>query len=219
MLRRLLTENLSIKIASILIALLIYVHVYTEAEHEYELGVPVKIEQLPPELSYVGYVPQDVKVKVRSTGKQLLRLKIKKALVLLDLSHARKGTFQKSFSPEDVLLPSGSRAVVTEIVSPKTITLDLDTKMERRIPVEVVTAGEPAGGFWISGKPDIQPDSVTAVGPAEVVKRIVSLKTEPIDISGRDDDVSKEAAIDLGGAHILCSPDEVKVRVPIEKRK
>ncbi|MDI6807708.1 MAG: YbbR-like domain-containing protein [Candidatus Eisenbacteria bacterium] len=219
MLRKALTENLSIKIASILIALLVYLHVYGEAEHEYELGVPVRIEQLPQWLSYSGYVPENVRVKVRSSGKQLLRLKIKRALILLDLSQARKGAFQRTLATDDVLLPSGSRAVVTEIVSPKTIALDLDVRVERRIVVEPVITGEAAGGFWVSRKPDVQPDTVTVAGPAEVVRRIVSVMTEPVDISGRDEAVSKEIAINLEGRHILCTPDRVKVRVPIEKRK
>jgi len=74
-------------------------------------------------------------------------------------------------------------------VEPSDITLKLETKLSRNIPVVPVLSGIAAQGYELSGQ-TITPDNVFAEGPKSAVGAIFEFNTEMIDIEGRYEDFS-----------------------------
>ena len=75
-LRGLIFDNLGLKFVALLLAILIYVNVYTDREQVALVSFPVRLTGLDDTLSFSGPVPAAVQAELRGTGKQLIRLRL-----------------------------------------------------------------------------------------------------------------------------------------------
>jgi len=80
------------------------------------------------------------------------------------------------------------------IVHDPVISVFVDRKESRAIPVRVVTQGLPTSGLTLE-KVESKPTSVTITGPKSEIDRISELSTAPVDISGAKQSESLEAEI------------------------
>ena len=70
--RTILFENMGLKVASLLLALLLYAHVVTDQERESVVQIPIAAVGLADTLTSVGEFPPRVAVKVRGKWKDLI---------------------------------------------------------------------------------------------------------------------------------------------------
>lgn len=69
------------------------------------------------------------------------------------------------------------------IVHDPVISVYVDRKETRTIPVRVITQGLPSSGLTLE-KIDAKPNAVTITGPKSEIDRVSEILTEPVDISG-----------------------------------
>jgi len=86
--RGILFDNLALKLASLLLALLLYAHVVTDQEREAVVQIPIAAVGLADTLSSVGELPPRVAVKVRGKWKDLIRLDLTRPFLSIDLAGA-----------------------------------------------------------------------------------------------------------------------------------
>ena len=67
-LRRILFQDLGTKTLALILALAIYVHVFSGQEREMNFRVPLHVAPLPSDLALVGGYPEEVRIRVRATG-------------------------------------------------------------------------------------------------------------------------------------------------------
>jgi diadenylate cyclase len=79
-----------------------------------------------------------------------------------------------------------------------TVRLDVDRRADvRDVGVAIVTEGEPAAGYWVSGLTS-QPSTLILQGaPAALAAVRASVATLPVDISGAAGDISVDVPLDL----------------------
>ena len=87
--RGILFDNLALKLASLLLALLLYAHVVTDQEREAVVQIPIAAVGLADTLSSVGELPPRVAVKVRGKWKDLIRLDLTRPFLSIDLAGAK----------------------------------------------------------------------------------------------------------------------------------
>jgi YbbR domain-containing protein len=200
--RAILFENLGLKLASLLLALLVYAHVVTEQERESVLQIPIAAVGLADTLTSVGQLPPRVAVKIRGKWKDLIRLGLTRPFLSIDLAAAKPGMFRTSITADDIsrraIPPELSRLVsVTEVLDPRSVDLAIEPKATRSLPVRARIVGTPAPGYVLDEDPDVQPESVTVMGPARLIHGIDTLYTVAVDITGEREKIQRQVALAL----------------------
>lgn len=200
--RDLLFENLGLKVASVLLALLLYAHVVTDQEREQVVQIPIAAVGLADSLTSVGELPPRVAVKVRGKWKDLIRLNLTRPFLSIDLASAKPGEFQTSITSEDIsrraIPPELSRMIsVTEVLDPRSVDLTIEPKATRSLPVRARIVGTPAVGYVLDSVPAVDPESVRVMGPARLMREIDTLYTVAVDITGERERIQRQVSLAL----------------------
>jgi YbbR domain-containing protein len=217
-----LLHNLGLKLASLLLALLLYAHVVTDQQRESRLTIPLAFTGLPDSLAMSGRVPSRVTVDVRGKWKDLIRLGLIGRQLTVDLAGVSPGRFQKSISADDVrerAIPAElAKAVdVTDVIEPRTVDVVVEAKWRRSVPLLARLVGSPADGYEVVGDPEVEPDSAVVAGPQSVVQNLDTLRTLPVDIAGERERIQRQVQLDTGTSPIVVQPRRVLVTLRIAR--
>jgi len=198
--REILFENLGLKLASLVLASLLYAHVVTDQERESVVQIPIAAVGLADSLTSVGELPPRVAVRVRGKWKDLIRLGLTRPFLSIDLATAHPGLFRTSITADDIarraLPPELTKAVtVTEVLDPRSVDLTIEPKATRTLPVRARVVGRPAPGYILGGEPNVQPDSVRVMGPARLVQEADTVYTVAVDITGEREKIQRQVAL------------------------
>jgi YbbR domain-containing protein len=217
LLRSMLFDNLGIKFVALLLALALYLHVYTERPATMIVAFPLEITDLADTLSLIGAAPEPVRAELRGTGKQLIRLRLTEPRIKLSLAGVRAGHYERMVVADDLPLLHDEALEVQRLISPRVVSLDLDSRLERRVPVAVSVAGAPRSGWVWNGAVTAQPATVLLNGPRRTVARIDSVRLHPVQIEGRIDTLSAEVRPDSLPRWCTIEPTTVRVSVALKR--
>jgi len=215
-LRGWLLDNLGIKLVALLLALLIYLNVYTDRPATLIVSFPIQIGDLADTLSLSGAVPSAVQAELRGTGKQLIRIRLTEPPVKISLAGVGAGHFERALTSADLPLPSDLEIQVERVVSPRTVELQVDRKRSRRLPVAARVEGLPAGGVVWAGQMEVEPSTVEVTGPEKDVAALDSVRLDPVRLSGKRDTVQVAVGADALPDWCVMEPEQVTVTVPLE---
>jgi YbbR domain-containing protein len=103
------------------------------------------------------------------------------------------------------------------------IKVNLDERMETRLPIKISVTGKPKEGFYAS-LPILSQTSATVIGGAKLVSLVKQVLVEE-DIKGLESDVTKNyklKPVDVAGKEIkevTVSPSHIDIKIPIRKTK
>ena len=220
--RDILLQNLGLKIASLVLALLLYAHVVTDQQREQRIPIPVALVGLPDTLAVLGRAPETVDVTVRGKWRDLIRLGLTRPRLSIDLGTATPGPFLKVITREDVLeraIPAELTKVVmvTEIGEPRTLDLAIEPKAAKRVPLRARLVGQPPPGYVAEEGADVDPDSARIEGAVSLVARTDTLFTLPVDIAGERERIQRQVPLDLGPEPLTVDPRRCLVTVRIAR--
>ncbi len=213
--RGLLLDNLGLKLVALLMALLVYLNVYTDRPATMIVSFPLQLADLPDSISLSGPVPAAVQAEIRGTGKQLIRLRLTEPHLSVSLAGVATGRFERAFSAADLPLSEGLE--VERMVGPRMLEIDLDRKRVLRIPVAARVEGAPAAGVAHSGAVVVDPARVTLTGPAKVIAKLDSIALATVRIDGRRDTVRVQVGPDALPDWCTMTPATVTVTVPLKR--
>jgi YbbR domain-containing protein len=219
-LRRLLLENLTLKISSLFFGIILWLHATTLQTYDQELSIPIEINGLGDSLVVISDPPKKARVMFRGKGDQLWWLYLRKPFVLIQLEHARPGFVDVVFHQGRVHVPSGLDVQVADVVYPRTLQLEIDSWKRKTLPIIVETQGLPAPEYVrVDDHVDIRPRFVTVEAPASYLDNMERVHTKPLDISGATQTVSKKLKLMLPENEPLvrASADAVVATVRLEK--
>ncbi|MCL4233811.1 MAG: hypothetical protein KJ042_04760 [Deltaproteobacteria bacterium] len=211
---RALWVNWPLKVLSLVFAVLMWLYVSVgQTRLEVPKTAVLELRGLPANLVRTSDVVSAIDVKLQGSASQLRGIEQNSLGYELDMSQATPGRI--SFKVIDTRikgLPSGVK--VTEL-SPSEITITFSERVDKEMPVEVVTQGEPAFGYQIEEKSS-EPKLVKVSGAIEEIATMNAVPTEPIDVAGRKDTYRGTHALNLVGRHVeLTTPIDVDVTVRI----
>jgi len=186
-LRGLLFDNLSLKLVALLLAVLVYLNVYTDRPATLIVSFPIALVDVPDSLSLVGPVPAAVQAEIRGTGKQLIRIRLTEPQLTVSLAGVRSGHFERSFSAADLPLEEGLE--VERLVGPRMLALEIERKLRRSLPVAARLEWAPGSAAESLGGIVLEPAMVVVSGPARVVAKLDSVRLAAVRIDGRRDTV------------------------------
>jgi YbbR domain-containing protein len=217
-LRGLLFENLGLKFTALLLALLVYLNVYTDRATTMLVSFPLEYHELADSLVLAGPAPAMVQARLRGTGKQLIFMRVKEPRLRLSLAGARRGRFEHSLAASDLPLPADGSITVEDLVGPRLISLEIDRRATRDLPVAPRVLGQPAPGHDWSGVALADPMRVRVTGPEQVLAGLDSLELEPVRLEGRRDTLTGLVALANLPEGCTAEPAAVTVRLRIQRR-
>jgi len=189
--------NLGLKFLSLVLALTVFLLVNTDRDREISARVGVSYT-LPADRVLVSERLAEIRVGVRGPWRRLRRFDEREIdRIELDLRSTQDGEI--AITPDMVKVPSG--LTVTSI-SPRTLRVAFEKRVERAVEVTAVIAGQPAFGYEVkSVKPE--PATAKAGGAEGVIKALSALRTREVRVDGKKDDFTVETQ--------LVPPDGVDV--------
>ncbi len=203
-------ENLWVKIAAILLAILLWFHVATEKTYQMEISLPLAHIEISEELVIAEPPPDSIRVLVSASGKTLLRSDWKKSGLRLVVTGSRAAKFVTHISTTNLSLVKGDKVALLEVIQPREIVLTCERKMQKTVPIVSKLTVYPDEGYLVDENESIFPKEVTLTGPRGLIQDIDSIETISKTIEGVRDDFSSRIALkrpDIYG--LIMEPDTV----------
>lgn len=177
---RLLTENWTLKLTSLVFAMILWMFIMGERRLEVGYAVPLHLQNVPEALMVANEVPSLVDVRISGPRTLLMKVNPNDMSIVVDLADLQPGLTTFKRLEERLNIPDGLR--VTRL-SPSFIDIKLERIREKRVPIKVVLAGEPLEGYRVAGLKAI-PEQALIEGAESELKRISEVTTEPVDLGG-----------------------------------
>lgn len=211
-------ENLAVKIGALLIALFLWFHAVTEKEYEVKRRVPIQITAVPQELILAKPIPTGAVIRLRGKGKQLIVPYFSQVRLLIGANKVEAGTKQITLSTDQVDIPHGGGALETEILSPRKIDLEFDSRLSKKVLVRSHIAIEPSEGFVQVGPIAFEPDSVLVQGPAQYVKPIDFVMADSASYFDVKEPIAKVVnLVDPEGFNVTYIPRQIQASADIQR--
>jgi len=206
------------KVLALILALAVYVHVYSGQERDMIYRVPLRLSPLPVGLSYTGEIPREVRIRIHAPGKDLLRLKTRRfhAEIKLDAAHA--GTLQRPILGSDVKLPWAIRTATVEVLEPQALELTIERTATANLPISVRTMGDLPEDRAIAAVPRVEPATVQASGPSSMLAAAESVQTEPIDLTDVRDKLEREVGL-VTPRGLTLGAERVRVSLTVAEKR
>lgn len=184
-------KDYKLKAVALVFAIFIWFFVVTESSYEYEVEMPIQATNVPDGKVILNKFPQTARVKIKGSGKGLIALGVGGDIsVKLDLSDVEKSrTFV--LGPKNVFISRPLGIVADEVITPDSITIVLDEKLSKRVPVSTRIRPLTAPGYTIVGDIQLTPDSVAISGPRSRVAMLDRVYTQEQALTGLKTDVKK----------------------------
>ncbi len=213
---KILTENWTLKLISIVFAVLLWMFIMGERRLEVGFRVPLELQNIPQHLMIANEVPSLVDVRISGPRTLLMKVSPNDISIVVDLSDLKPGLTTFKRLEERLNLPSGLR--VTRL-SPSFIDLKLERIKEKMVPVKIALSGEPLTGYQV-GSVRAVPDKVVVAGAETELKGVSEVTTEDIDLTGVNDGFSVIVPLVHNGTYTYFKDDkttEVQVEIqPVE---
>lgn len=188
-----LTDNFGLKAISLLLGVSLWYAVAREGGVELGFSLPIELRNVPEGLEVISESADEVEVRLRGRSELLRALSPQDLSVAVDLSDAEPGERVAYLTPDDVAVPFGARVVR---VTPASLEVALDRTLERTVNVIPRVSGSPAEGFELAGI-QLQPQSITVVGPASLVRGLDQVTTVPVSAEGLRQPYSRSVRLEL----------------------
>ncbi|MCK4856541.1 MAG: hypothetical protein KAT58_01085 [candidate division Zixibacteria bacterium] len=213
-------KNILLRVSAVALALLLWVHVATNKTYEYRLDIPIRIVDLPEKLVLVSDTPENVYVKVKATGKQLISMAMTEPEIRISAAKFKRGLNKREIKDSDILGALTRPHEEFELILPQELRLRCERRLEKRVPVRADNLVEPATGFAIMSRLRIEPESVTVSGPASVVSRLRSLRTDSTKFVELRAPVTEEIDLIIADSlRLMVSDSAVLVTIEVEVKR
>lgn len=178
----LLSGETPLRIASLVLAVVLWVIIAGRDTAERGLTVPVDLRNVPAGLEITGDFLNSVNVRLRASPGLIESLDADQVMATIDLDGAQEGERIIQLTADQIRKPFGFRVVK---ITPSLLTLNLERTLTKTVPVRPRILGRPAPGYEVANVTS-QPAEIRVEGPRSRVQNIESTFTEPVSVDGAD---------------------------------
>jgi len=212
------TRNITLKLASLGLALLLWSVIRVEATTRQSIpSVPVRVELSDPTWTQSGDpLPATVELRVSGPARELLRLALDRPSIVIPIDQLSRGDTAVVINREWVRMVNRA-SIAVEDIQPSSVRLSFEPVATATVPVAVRLSGELPQGLFLPDRPGVEPPTVRAVGPAGGVAALDSALTRPLDLSAVQASGGYRVALDPSGLGLVrVSTDSVTIRLRVE---
>ena len=167
--------------------------------------IPVDFGQIPAGLTITGPSLKGIEVHVRGPKSKIRILSNLKIRYVVDLAGVNVGINSIPIKKDRIILPKGISIVR---INPTFLTVRVENKITKELPVTISFSGKPAKGFIVSGTV-AKPLSIILQGPENILGPMDKVLTNPIEIKGLSESFKREMALDLVEDLEIISPSKI----------
>jgi YbbR domain-containing protein len=213
--RKLLFENFGLKITAILLSILLWLFASSRGLSEIALDVPLEFKDVPPGLELMNHSIKVVGVNIKGQERIVRTIRSSDIRAFVDLSKAKKGESIYSINKNNIKLPPG---VTATNITPSYVKVSIEESVTKTVEVRPIIVGIPGSGFYIKSI-SVFPERVMIEGARSRVNVVDTIKTEPLDITGIRETVSRDLELDTTGTNIRTRTKDVTVKIVIARGK
>jgi YbbR domain-containing protein len=207
------SKNLGLKITAVLLSILLWVFATSRGLSEIVLDVPLEFKNIPPRLELMYYDVKAVSLNIKGQERLIRTIRPTDIRVWIDLTKAKKGEGIYAINKNNIRLPL---TVTVKNITPSSVKVSLEESVSRTVKVRPIVVGIPEKGYYIKSI-SVVPQTVDLEGASSKIKKVDKVKTEPLDVTGRSETLTKDLKLDVSGMNIRTKVDEVMVKVVIAK--
>jgi hypothetical protein len=171
---------------------------------------------LPEGMVMVEAPPEEIGVRIRANGFQLLGYQVSPKKVALDLREARRGGKGYFISPQayrDQIEGQLGQGVGLLQIPADTIFMNFQQLQSKTVPVQVEASLDFAQNYMLDGEIRIEPAQVHLLGPPDEIDSILRVHTEPLTLNSIKEDFTFELSLQEAGIlpHTEFSEDRIQV--------
>jgi YbbR domain-containing protein len=207
-------ENVTLKAAAAVLAVILWFFVVSKGQTETTLTVPIEYTGIPPGLEISRREAKSANIVIRTHESLSRNIRQDTVRVYVDVSKGKKGEGTFPVRKDDVKLPYGTSIVNIE---PSSVKVFFEETVSRTVAITPDITGTPEKGYHVKSV-EISPREMVIEGAKSAVRKVGTVKTEPIDITGLTEDFSQEVGLKLQDSTIRSKTDKVDVRIRIVGR-
>lgn len=218
-LREAVTQNVGLKLLSLLLAVLIHVVVQRDSVREAMVAVPITVVGVAKSQVFTSDLPEEAKLRVRGRWGGIRELQADRtARLVIDVAQFRSGE-RFVFDHRTVEQQLPSRHVEVLGVDPPSVEVRMELLEQKQLPVEPVVSGDPAPGLRLAvGGVTAEPARVDVSGPTSEMRTLRAVRTVPFDLAGTDNDIHTTVRLAAPpGRHVRLGVEEVMLNVKLEE--
>ena len=205
------TNQIKRLLYSFVIAFIFWFFIKSEDNYSVTTSIPLVARNLQEQKTYKEEVPESIIVTLKGSGRAFIWLRFfdnfyEDYKAVIDLSSiADEYNFELDQyyknNPEKIVLPESLELEFVEVISPKSIKINLDQYLVKKVPIKSEIIVSTAPGYIQVGEEVFFPDSISIGGPQEIVDTINFVKTQ------KDTLVDLMSSID--SEFLIINPDRV----------
>ncbi len=207
--------NTGFKLLSVVIAVSLWFFITYRGQSETTVESQLEFKNVPQGLEILKQNIRKVSVNIRGHESVLSALKPSDVRVIVDLSNGKKGDTSYYFDTNDVKIPANVKILR---IDPTYVRVTLDESVSKDIEIKPYVVGQPARGYEIY-KITVSPPIVRVEGAKTEMANLSVLRTEPLDITGLDADISQNVRVDANGRNVRIKTPDVMTKVIIRRSK
>ncbi len=206
-----LLQNVGLKFLSLVLAVTVFLLVNTDRDREITARVGVSYT-LPDDKVLVSDRLEEVRVTIKGPWQRLRRFDEREIdRINLDLRHARTGDF--TITSDLIGLPSG--LTITSI-SPRTVPIAFDRRVEKVVEVTPQLAGRPLHGYVVSEVKPV-PATVKVRGAESTLNALSAVRTYEVPVDGRAEMFTAETKVVTPDGVETVASNEVLLQIAIDE--
>lgn len=218
-------SNWAIKVGSLALAILLWLHAVTEQTYEKEFDIALVVEDphsVPgvPTLTVGNVLPEKVRLLVSGPGKDLLRLNADHFRLRIQAQGRTNevGSYKQKLEVGDVESdPTELDVQIKDILDPTEVEIALDRRVERNITVNPLIKLETAEAYTQVGDLRIEPSQIEISGPLSYVDTIQAIVTDSLILQDLEEDVNQILMLRKpAGRRIHIDPTVVTISADIQ---
>ena len=213
--RKLLSKNFGLKITAILLSILLWLFASSRGLSEIALDIPLEFKDIPPGLELMNHSIKVVGVNIKGQERIIRTIRPSDIRASVDLSKVKKGESIYRINKNNITLPPG---VSASNITPSYVKVSIEESVTKTVKVNPIIVGTPESGFYVKTI-SVFPERVMIEGVRSKVTGVNTIKTEPLDITGINETVTRDLELDTTGMNIRTKTRDVTVKIIIVRGK
>ena len=211
---------------SVVIAFIFWFFIKSEDDYLVTQKIPLVARNLQEQKTYKEEVPKDILITIKGSGRSFIWLALFENFyddykAIIDLSSiADQYDFNLNEyyrdNPTKIVLPVSLGLQFVEVVSPKSIVINLDQYLVKKVPIQSQVFISTESGYIQVGNENFVPDSINIGGPQEIVNNIEFVITQKDTLLNLMASIEKELLIINPNKLVNFDPKKVQGYINIQ---